>query len=102
MKPRPRRSRCLQLLALAAIATLAGLSRPSTAAESSFDRTISGDRVAIHNLVGTLRVVKGDGPAVTAEITFQGRDADRLHLEQGTLRNIPTLRVIYPSKKIHI
>jgi len=82
---------------------MAGLAKPSlAAAETNFDRTISGDRVAIHNLVGTLRVVNGEGSSVTAEIALHGQDAERLHLEQGTLRDIPTLRVVYPSKKIHV
>ena len=31
-----------------------------------------------------------------------GDDAGRLRLEQGNLRGYPTLRVVYPSDKIHV
>jgi lia operon protein LiaG len=92
-----------ELLAVLLIAAMAGAGWPSrSSAETNFDRTLSGDRVAIHNLVGTLRVVKGEGSSVTAEITLLGDDAGRLRLEQGNLRGYPTLRVVYPSDKIHV
>lgn len=61
---------------------------------------ISGDRVAIYNLAGKLRVEGGDGPDVTVELTRGGRDGDRLRIEQGSIRGRETLRVIYPSDRI--
>lgn len=63
-------------------------------------RRISGDRVAIYNLAGKLRVEAGNGSDVVIEITRGGRDADRLRIEEGTLRGRETLRIIYPSDRI--
>jgi lia operon protein LiaG len=63
-------------------------------------RTVSGDRVAIYNLAGKLRVESGEGSAVVVEITRNGRDADRLRIEEGTIRGYETVRVIYPADRI--
>lgn len=63
-------------------------------------RSISGDRVAIYNLAGRLRVQPGTGSDVVVEITRGGRDASRLTLATGTIRGSQTLRVIYPSDRI--
>lgn len=61
---------------------------------------LSGDRVAIYNLAGKLRVEAGDGSDVTVDVTRGGADGDRLRVEQGTIRGRETLRVIYPSDRI--
>src|SRR5947209_2292969 len=63
-------------------------------------RTVSGDRVAIYNLAGKLRVESGDGPEVVVEITRNGRDADRLRIEEGAIRGYETVRVLYPADRI--
>jgi hypothetical protein len=103
MTSRARRLHSTKLIVPVLIAALAPLLWPSpSSAETNLDRTLSGDRVAVHNLVGTLRVVKGEGSSVTVEITLLGDDGQRLRVEQGTLRGIPTLRVVYPSDKIHV
>ena len=103
MTSRARRLHFPKLIVPVLIAALATLLWPApSSAETNFDRTLSGDRVAVHNLVGTLRVVKGEGSSVTAEISLLGDDGERLRVEQGTLRGIPTLRVVYPSDKIHV
>lgn len=103
MTSRARRHHLPKLVVSMSIAALTVLLWPTpSSAEANLDRTLSGDRVAIHNLVGTLRVVKGQGSSVTAEISLLGDDGERLRVEQGTLRGIPTLRVVYPSAKIHV
>jgi hypothetical protein len=61
---------------------------------------LSGDRVAIYNLAGKLRVEAGDGSDVVVEVTPGGRDGDRLRVEEGSIRGRETLRVIYPSDRI--
>ena len=63
-------------------------------------RVLSGDRVAIYNLAGKLRVESGDGSEVVVEVSRGGRDSDRLRLEQGTIRGYETLRVLYPGDRI--
>jgi DUF4097 and DUF4098 domain-containing protein YvlB len=63
-------------------------------------RTLSGDRIAIYNLAGRLRVQAGTGSAVTVDITRGGRDGSRLTLASGDIRGANTLRVVYPADRI--
>jgi len=61
---------------------------------------VSGDSVAIYNLVGDVRIEGGTGKAVTVEVTRQGRDAGQLKVESGPIRGRESLRVIYPEDDI--
>ncbi len=65
-------------------------------------QTLSGERVALYNLAGEVRIERGRGRGRTVEfeITRRGADARRLRIETGTVRGIPTLRVIYPDDDI--
>lgn len=63
-------------------------------------RTITGDRVALYNLAGHLRVQPGSGSDVVVDITRGGRDAAQLKLATGTIRGWETLRIVYPSNQI--
>lgn len=63
-------------------------------------RTLSGERIAIYNLAGRLRVQPGAGSAVTVDVMRGGRDASRLSLASGEIRGANTLRVMYPSDRI--
>jgi lia operon protein LiaG len=63
-------------------------------------RSVTGDRVAIYNLAGRLRVQPGSGSEVVVEITRGGHDASQLKLATGIVRGAQTLRVIYPSDRI--
>lgn len=63
-------------------------------------RTISGDRIAIYNLAGKVRVQSGSGSEVVVEITRGGRDGDQLRIEEGAIRDRETLRVLYPADHI--
>ncbi|HEX7078545.1 MAG TPA: DUF4097 family beta strand repeat-containing protein [Candidatus Eisenbacteria bacterium] len=89
-------------VALAAVMAAAAFSPVSASPSGAGQRTIAGDDIAVHNLVGHLTVRPGTGSAVVAEITTAGKDADRLRVEQGVLRGRPTLRVIYPSDRIRV
>lgn len=75
------------------------LAQPRADAQSE-RRVLSGDRVAIYNLAGKLRIESGSGSEVVVEVTRGGRDGDRLRLEQGTIRGYEALRVVYPSDRI--
>lgn len=63
---------------------------------------LAGDRVAVHNVVGTLTVLRGQGPSVVAEVVCAGQDAGRLRIATGPLRGEQTLRIVYPSDLIHV
>jgi lia operon protein LiaG len=71
-------------------------------AETSTRRNLSGERVAIHNLVGSLEVVPGTGSAVVAEVTLRGPDSGRLRVDEGPLRGRSTLRIVYPGNRVKV
>jgi len=62
--------------------------------------SLSGERVAISNLAGELRVEPGTGSVVVVEITPGGKDAGALRVETGRKGQMETLRVIYPGRRI--
>jgi lia operon protein LiaG len=62
---------------------------------------LAGDAVAVYNLAGMLRVEAGTGANVVVEVTRGGRDAAKLKVETGPLRDRTTLRVIYPDDDIY-
>lgn len=61
--------------------------------------TLSGDDIAIYNLVGSLRVEPGSG-SLAVEVTRTGADAAKLRLDQGEIDGRTTLRVVYPGDRI--
>ncbi len=75
------------------------LMAPSLAAQSN-SYTLRGERVAVFNVAGDLRVEPGSGRDVEVRVTLRGRDANRLRVETGTVRGLPTLRVVYPDDDI--
>lgn len=96
-------ARAAALLGLAAAILAAAPAPGALAADAgTIRRTLAGDDVAIHNLVGALRVVPATGSSVVAEITTAGNDAARLRIEDGLLRGRNTLRIVYPSDRIHV
>ena len=77
------------------------LALPSALAAQQVERIVlEGRDVAVHNLVGALRVEGGSGDRVVVEVTRKGRDGGRLTLATGEVRGRQTLRVIYPSDRI--
>jgi lia operon protein LiaG len=63
-------------------------------------RALSGDRVAIYNLAGRLRVQAGTGAQVTVDVTRAGRDAGQLKIATGEAQGSQSLRVVYPSDRV--
>jgi DUF4097 and DUF4098 domain-containing protein YvlB len=63
-------------------------------------RNLSGERVAVYNLAGRVRVQAATGAQVTVDVTRGGRDASKLKLETGDIRGWNALRVVYPSDRI--
>jgi lia operon protein LiaG len=63
-------------------------------------RSLSGDRVAVYNLAGRVRVQAAAGTQVTVDVTRGGRDAGKLHIESGDVRGWNSLRVVYPSDRL--
>lgn len=61
---------------------------------------LTGDRVAVYNLVGNLRVEAGTGSTVVVEVERAGRDASRLTIQSSAISGVQTLRVIYPGDNI--
>jgi len=88
-------SLCRAALAIATLTALAG-----TAGAQTTRHNVSGDSVAIYNLVGDIRIEGGTGKAVTVEVIRQGRDAEQLKVESGPIRGRESLRVIYPDDDI--
>lgn len=62
--------------------------------------TVAGDRVAIYNLVGRLRVEGSSRGDVEVEVARGGRDAERLRVMKGEIGGRQTLRVVYPADRI--
>src|SRR6185369_9767065 len=85
-------------LAIVALALSAGASDPSAQQRDRY--TLMGDKVAIHNLAGELRVEPGTGSAVVVEVVRGGRDAGALSVRTGEHRGIPTLAVSYPGRRV--
>ena len=88
-------SQCRSAVAVAALFAGTSLASAQTTRHS-----VSGDSVAIYNLVGEVRIEGGTGKAVGVEVTLKGKDADQLKIETGPIRGRETLRVIYPDDEI--
>lgn len=81
-----------------ALATLPGPTKASPYEPTR--HTITGPKVAIYNLVGSLEVIRGEGNSVVAEVTFHGKDAERLEIAKGPIRGSETLRILYKDDRI--
>ncbi len=83
---------------MVALATLAG----GASAQTPERYTLRGERVAIYNLVGSIRLegASAAGGTITVEVTKRGNDGARLKVETGEIRGKETLRVIYPERRI--
>lgn len=92
--------RLRQAAAHVALFTIVCLATASRLSGQTERRVLSGDRVAIYNLAGKLRVESGSGSDVVVEITRGGRDGDRLRIEEGNVGGYDALRVMYPADRI--
>lgn len=59
--------------------------------------TVDGDRVAVYNLAGELRVEPGSGSAVVVEMTRGGDDGHELTVRRGESNGYQNLAVVYPD-----
>jgi len=59
--------------------------------------SLGGDRPAIYNLAGQVRVEPGSGSQVVVEVTRQGPDAGRLSVRRG---DGDVLAVVYPDEEV--
>lgn len=80
----------LPLLGLLALAAL-----PRASAAQSY--TLSGDAVAIYNLVGEATVTAGSGGSVTVQVTPVGRDGGQITPETAEVRGRKALVMRYPD-----
>lgn len=102
---KPNRSRVLGVTFGIALAGLVG---PTGLDAQSQTVRLSGPAVAVYNLAGRVSIVPGSGSDVTVEVTRGGSDADALDVQSGPLDighgdwgTVETLRVLYPSDRIH-
>jgi hypothetical protein len=78
----------------------AALAMPVAAHGQTDHRNLSGERVAVYNLAGRVRVQAATGAQVTVDVTRGGHDASKLRIETGEVRGWQTLRVVYPSDRV--
>lgn len=81
-----------------ALLAIAIATTPSLSAER-FE--LNGSHVAIYDLAGEVTLEPSSGSAVVVHVTRGGRDADRLDVRTGPIDDMQTLRVIYPSRRVH-
>ena len=62
--------------------------------------TVDGDRVAVYNLAGEVRVEPGSGSAVVVEMTRGGNDGRELTVRQGEANGYRHLAVVYPDADV--
>ncbi|MFL5561943.1 MAG: DUF4097 family beta strand repeat-containing protein [Gemmatimonadaceae bacterium] len=84
----------------AVVAAVLAVSAIPRLTEAQDKATLSGSEVAIYNLVGSIKAVGGGSGDVVVSIAKSGKDASQLRVEQGSIRGLQTLRVIYPSRRI--
>jgi len=77
--------------AAGAALTLAG----GAAAQERF--TIDGERAAVYNVAGTMRVEAGSGSSVVVEVTRAGNDAGQLRVRRTDSGDVATVAVVYPD-----
>ena len=92
------RSRLPAAFAFAAVMAAAPAQAQGGAGTSS--RYTLGDRAAVFNIAGSMRVEATTGRSVEVEVTRRGAESSQLRVETGELRGRQTLRVIYPSDRI--
>ncbi len=95
----------LATLALALAAFSSMVPRLALAADTGTSaalerHTVTGDRVIVYDLAGAIEVVTGTGPDVVVEVRRGGRDAGALRIATGPIDGHPTLRVIFPGRRI--
>lgn len=85
------------LLVTSALPAAAQQEGPTTATTETY--RLRGASVAVHNIAGSVEVIRGEGEDVRVEVTRRGRDAERLSVATGVLDGRQTLRVLYPENE---
>ena len=62
--------------------------------------TITGNKISVYNLVGSLEIVPGTGSGLVAEVDVQGPDAAKLKVLTGSVRGRQALRIQYPGDRV--
>ncbi len=83
-------------VSLAAVAILASALQLSAQERISLD----GDRIAIYNVAGEVRIEPGRGENVVVEITRGGRDGGALRVDRTSANGWRQLIVHYPNERI--
>ena len=81
-------------------AALLVVTAPGLVGQSSQEFRLSGREVAVYNIAGDARIVRGQGSDVVVRVTTQGSDARQLEIEVGRVDGGEALRVIYPNDRI--
>ena len=85
---------------IAPAVAVALVSIPGVASAQGERIALSGNEVAIYNLVGSISAVAGSGSDVVVTVARAGKDAAQLRVEHGAIAGRQTLRVIYPAGRI--
>jgi hypothetical protein len=96
---RPAAGPATLILGLFAVLLAAAIAATPALSAERFELT--GSHVAIYNLAGEVTLAPGSGRAVVVHMTRGGKDADRLDVQTGPVRDMETLRVRYPSSRVH-
>lgn len=84
-----------------ALAGLALLVAGPLAAQGGPERfTLRGERAAVYNLAGEVRVEAGSGSEVEVEVVRGGSDAGELRIEQDRDGGVATLRIVTPGDRV--
>ena len=86
------------LLGAAFLLALAAPAADPLAAQERFG--LRGDRVAVYNLAGEVRVVEGSGSEVVVEVARGGSDAEELSVRRGRSGDTETLQVVTPGSRV--
>lgn len=70
------------------------------AAQATETVRLTGDRVALYNVAGEVRVEPGSGSDVVVEVTRRGAEGARLRVERGEEEGREAVRVVYPSASV--
>lgn len=87
------------VLGLLAVLLAAAIAATPTLSAERFE--LRGEHVAIYNLAGEVTLEPGSGDAVVVHVTRGGDDAGELDIRTGPIDGHETLRVIYPSRRVH-
>ena len=83
----------LSLIILLSVASILAAQTPERV-------TLTGSRVGIWNIAGTISLGAGSGRSVEVAVTRRGPDGAKLTLAHGPIGGRETLRVIYPGDEI--